>query len=398
MNFMSFFTAPVAPVAFAISSLAMVFCGGVRLLFLVGVLVCFVCVGRFAVAENTAVYMHLGTIDEVADNATDAKRLGVLKAKVAGLQSLIKSMVPASRYDDVPELPTDGIDSFVRSISFENEKFSGKRYVANLRVDYEPAQIRAFLQNSRLPFAEIQSAPLLVVPVYVRGGVPQLWENSNLWRSKWQQGLADRRQGLVPLVVPDNDFANWTVITASQAIEGERDRLDALVKKYKATGAVVIIARQNVSDSGDTKLDIDLATYAPGLEGWQTTILSDTVPNDLLMENLQIATEMATQGIEEEWKRRNLLPFDQDMSTLTATLPIASIADWKEQQNALQKTPNIRTLKIVSLTVEQAVVSVRYVGSIEQLRNALKQSGLKLHFDSAVNGWLLRNMKNDKNE
>lgn len=346
-------------------------------------------VGWPAMASDSSIYVHTAKIDETAKNANDAKSKGVLKAKIQGLQWVIQSIVPASRYGDVPTVSPDTIDGFIRAISFANERFSDERYVADLQINYDPEQVQSFLQNNGLAFAEIQSDPLLVIPIYERNGIAQLWENSNLWKSNWQNSVLDRRHGLVPLVVPDNSFSNWMVITASQAMTGERDKLNALIQKYNARGAVVAIARERLSDSGDTVLDVDLATYAPGLEGWQSTVFQETIADDALMENLQIATEMVAVAVQEEWKRRNLIHFDQQAKTLQATVFIKDLKDWADMQSRLGKTLNVRALSIVSVTVEQAVLTVGYVGSVDQLRTALHQWGLQLNYNGSVGGWVL---------
>ena len=338
-------------------------------------------------AETASIYVYVGKIDEKAKNPVDGQKLGVLKAKIGGLKSLLEKMVPVARHNDLPKLDKDVIDQFVRAISFENERFGGGRYLADLRVEYDEEQVRSFLQRERIPFAEMRAPKILVVPVLQKQNVSQLWENSNTWKSKWQEG--EIMGGLVPILVPDNGFSNWTVITPEQALEGEHDRLQALTRKYNADGVLVAVARVS-EDKGKTKLEVDLATYVLGLEGWRKTVYSEIFEKDFLMENLQVAKEMVVLEVAEEWKRRNLLPFDQEMSNLHATLFINGIKDWVGIHTSLKKVLNIRSTHLKSMSIEKVGLQVNYLGSIEQLRTALEQAGLILNYESSVGGWALR--------
>ena len=343
--------------------------------------------------EETSVYTYVGKIDEKAENPVDGQKLGVLKAKMAGLQSILKAMIPTNRHSDIPQPNKDEIDLFVRAISFDNERFGGGRYLADLRVEYDSEQVRALLRRERMPFAETRAPKLLVIPVYQQKNVSQLWETSNTWNVKWQEGFSS--SVLVPMIVPSNDFSNWTLITPDQALMGEQDRLDALTQKYKAQGAVVAIARVG-SQGEQTTLTVELATYAIGLEGWRKTIFDETFPNEVLMENLQVAKEMVVSEMEEEWKRRNLLPFDQEMSTLETTLFIADIVEWTKARALLDKVLSIRSITIKSMTIEKVEFKLNYLGSADQLSTAIAQVGLDLKFESSVPGWALR-LQQDKN-
>ena len=345
-----------------------------------------------AYADDSSIYTYVGQIDEKAENPVDGQKLGVLKAKIAGLQNILKAMIPTARHADIPQPSKDDIDLFVRSISFENERFGGGRYLADLRVEYDSEQVRALLRRERMPFAETQAPKMLIIPVYQEKNVAQLWETTNRWSARWQEGFSS--SGLVPLLVPDNDFSNWTLITPEQALMGEEDRLEAMHTKYKTQGAIVAIARVSEShvggDGTQTRLEIDLATYAIGLEGWRKTVFDETFPSELLMENLQVAKEFVVSEIEEEWKRRNLLPFDQEMSTVQTTLFIADIHEWTKARALLEKVLSIRSTAIKSMTIEKVEFEMNYLGSTEQLRTAVAQVGLDLTYEDSGTGWALR--------
>jgi hypothetical protein len=59
-------------------------------------------------------------------------------------------------------------------------------------------------------------------------------------------------------------------------------------------------------------------------------------------------------------------------------LPIASLADWTQARDALQRTPGAKKVELMGLARNQARVAIDYAGDVERLRLALQQTGFAL--------------------
>ena len=82
-------------------------------------------------------------------------------------------------------------------------------------------------------------------------------------------------------------------------------------------------------------------------------------------------------GIEGGWKKDATPGYDQ-VGSLTAILPIASLDDWVRAREHLAAVPAIRKVALVALSRQEATIEIGYAGSIDQLKASLAEANLDL--------------------
>ncbi|MDF1750390.1 MAG: hypothetical protein P1V34_16105, partial [Alphaproteobacteria bacterium] len=158
-------------------------------------------------------------VDERAASAVDAKRIGIEKAKRAAFETLMNRLTldgvdtqttaqeapPAIPSDGVPVLPSgtaaqsavtgssrpltvpddDRLEYLIRDIAYQDEKFGGGRYLANLTIRFHPDAINQFLQRSNVAYLGSSSPLAVILPVYRAASGDQLWSDANPWLDAW---------------------------------------------------------------------------------------------------------------------------------------------------------------------------------------------------------------------
>ena len=325
-------------------------------------------------AARGEVYIVRGvSVDETSNSAAAAQKIALKKGQEVAYSRLIKRIVPIEEQSKLRDLKFSELIELVSSIDVVGEKSSSVRYLARLNIRFNPSAMRIHLRNARIKFAETKSKSLIVLPVYRAQATLQLWDPGNIWLKVWR--TMPKHDGLINLIIPKGDTQDIASISAEQAIEGNKERINSIVERYGASGTLLTIA--SVKKFQGKKI-VEVATSRIGIRGDDKTLIQgfennlETFPNTLLSAAKSLRSE-----IEETWKQENLLRFDQHR-VLLAEAGLQGLKDLVFLQKKLEMSPLIQSLEIVRLSLKYALIRIQYFGAPEQLRLALEQRDILL--------------------
>ena len=320
------------------------------------------------------VYVVRGvSVDETSESAAAAQKIALKKGQEVAYSRLIKRIVPKKEQLKLRNLKFSELVELVSSIDVVGEKSSSVRYLASLNIRFNPSAMRIHLRSARVKFAETKSKSWIVLPVFRAQATSQLWDAGNIWLKAWR--TMPNHDGLINLIIPKGDTQDIAAISAEQAIEVNKERINSIVKRYGASGTLLTIA--SVKEIQGRKI-VEVATSRIGIRGDDKTLIQgfennlDTFPKILLSAAKSLRSE-----IEETWKQENLLRFDQHR-VLLAEAGLQGLKDLVFLQKKLEMSPLIQSLEIVRLSLKNALIRIQYFGAPEQLRLALEQRDILL--------------------
>lgn len=313
-------------------------------------------------------------VDVTDQSATLAREKALQQGSRAAFRRLLERLTLIRDRDRLPRLEQDEIASFVRDFAVSDEKTASKRYLARLSYRFKRDDVRNLLKDFNLQFAETPSKPALILPVYQAAGAIALWDDPNPWREAWARVV--ELEGLVPLVRPQGDLADVGSIGPEQAIQGDRERLQAIADRY-GTGDVIVAYAQ---------LRLDAAVARQRLEVFVTRYGNHPEPLTMRLDYSQSESETVDgllsrvaigvgDYIENQWKEDNLLKLNRP-NIIAIAIPIIGIKDWLVVQERLKGVALIRKTELVLLSLDEARVNLHYVGDPEQLQVSLSQADL----------------------
>lgn len=314
-------------------------------------------------------------VDVTASTAARARDVAIRRAqRQASKQVLARITLPEDKRK-LPVLDDTRIARLVSSIRFSEERYSSKRYIANITIAFNRKSVLDLVRLSGISFSQTQARPIVVVPIYRDGETELLWEPGNPWREAWRSH--EWRGNLLPFVVPNGSLGDVAAINARQATAREPDRIAAIADRYNAGETLVADAAMRYDAEGAAEaLDVTVMRYGQSDEqGVNVTFLRDKKED--LGEFLAWCAAQIADRLTLEWKRQTLIEFDAQ-KTLIARAPLRSLKDWLNLQAALGDVGRIRGYVLESLAVEEAVVTIDFLGAPEQLATALAQQGVNL--------------------
>jgi hypothetical protein len=339
-------------------------------------LLCFLGTLSSACAITNVFEIRNVVVDVTAETASLARKKALIQAPSLAFQRLLKRLTLNEDHERLPRLNQDEISSLVSSFDVADEKTASKRYLAKLSYKFKQTEVRNLLKNLNLQFAETLSKPVLILPVYQAVGTIVLWDDPNPWRVAWARVV--EFEGMVPLVNPVGDLADFGSIGPEQAMQGDRNRLQAIAERYKTGDVIVAYAKLRLDAAiSRQRLDVSVTRYGNDPEPITEELTYHQNETEPVSAFLGRAASAVGKDIENKWKHDNLLKLNWP-NVAAIAVPITGIKDWLLIQKRLKGVALIRNLVLVLLALDEARVNVHYVGEPEQLRVALGQVDLSM--------------------
>jgi hypothetical protein len=336
--------------------------------------------------------VHGVAVDVTSDNAADAREKALAAGAKSGLEQLLRNLTSPDDAKSLPAITEKMALPLVQDFEVESERGTGVRYVATLTFRFRAEGVKALLQQSGSKVITSRAPLMLVIPVYRAAGGDLLWDANNPWRSAWKD--APQHAALVPVVIPEGSAEDQQMLSTADI--GNADRLQALAQKYKASGAVLAIARA-VAPNGDPAQGMTITLTQGGPED---SFHSDGAP--AVAQTLSSAVYATLDHLDSLWKKQVLqgpqgvvifkvnavaagsdaLPTG-DGNAYAVEIGLHNAGDWAAIRAKIAQIPATRT-ELKSMTRERAVVLLYFSGTEEEFHQALQPVGLTLGPPTAV--------------
>jgi hypothetical protein len=313
-------------------------------------------------------------VDERAETAAAARERALEIGQRKAFEEVVARLTLPEDRAGLVMPDTDVITNMVRDFGVSDEKTSSVRYIADMTVRFKDDELRRFLRFRDISFAELQSKPVIIVPVYRSNNYLSLWDDPNPWREVWSRNIAT--SGLVPIKAPIGDLSDISTISAEQAESGAMDRLGQLANRYGADVAVVASA-DVTGPAGAESVNVSVTRYEPNGAPQIFGVQENTQPGETLNETLVRAAKAVQDQLADGWKRANLINYSTG-GNLMVFIPITGLSDWAGIEKKLIGLPVVRNARVVAMSKREVQLSVDYVGSTNQLQTALNQQNLNL--------------------
>jgi hypothetical protein len=354
-------------------------------------------------------------VDATAKDAVTARSQALLEGKKAGLERLMRRLVPAGEQNLLPAVADLNIERYVQNFEITSEQLSSTRYIAELTVRYEPDAVRELLRTAGVSFAQVRSAPIVVLPLYEGPDGAHLWPDDNPWWQAWENNLEPER--LLRLVLPLGDLQDMSSLSVAQVQARDRGALLALANRYNSQDALVVTAKligpapaANAPGEGGSEgapgagaaapPEPAAASPTPGPPTIQLTMERigqtdqlnppETVrarPDQTLEDLLGETVRGLQNSLDERWKAANLLRLDQ-AGIMVVDIPISALSDWVRIDKGLESLPEVSQVEIATFARDKVRAQIHYVGDQFRLEQALARVGLGLSREGDL--WLLR--------
>ena len=333
--------------------------------------------GTFSPVNAGNIYAVNGVkVDATAANSADARVLAMRDGQLRAIETVFKRLTLSSYWTQLPPSDELNLDTLVEGFSVADEKTSAQRYIANLSISFKPDAVRNALLSRNIPIGEMRAAPALLLPIMEDREGLFLW-GKNWWGDIWSG--VDLENSLSPLLLPLGDIADTAEASAIEVLSGNRLKIDLLKLRYNVETIYVVHALADITG----QLGVTVYTYAP--DGVDVSVFS-YVGQETHQQFGAVAVNEIIDELTESWKLKTVIGSDSRTQVVT-NVSFSGSEEWKMITSRLRATSLIRDIEVKELSRRFAVLSFSFIGSVEQVRANLLQSGLAL--TSAFQGYRL---------
>ena len=341
--------------------------------------------GRAAMVE-TGLYTVTGVDVDVTDkDATTARTKAIIEAQVKAFPILAERLGSTKAVEQLADLTPQQIGRMLRSLSIE-EEHSAPRPLHRQTDRSLPAQQGAgrSLPSADLPVVEEQAPPIVVLPVWKSPEGTIVWED-NIWRKAWLDLKAE--QAIVPLIVPLGDLQDTQAITPEEALAMDPVKLESIMIRYEAkailvaiaepTGEIAIHAMMNGdSPLGKVAFDENYQAEEGGIEA-SASMAARSFHNALLDHWRSVKLKMAAEARAEAEAQRAAQAV-ASAQALPVAVPFRSADEWNAIRQRILSVDGVLGVDVSTFARNGAMIKLMFGSSLEDLRNSLYASNLRL--------------------
>ena len=145
-------------------------------------------------------------IDQRAENASKARDMGIRNAAERAFAIVLDRLLPTAEGQE-QFMAAHDLDNFSDFTHIVEENNLEQRYIATLDFCFDAARLRQAMIAARLQWSELQSPPILVVPVWKGPDGARAWYRDNKWLAGWWDAVASY-SGLLSLRQLDRNLIN----------------------------------------------------------------------------------------------------------------------------------------------------------------------------------------------
>jgi hypothetical protein len=314
-------------------------------------------------------------IDQRAENASKARDMGIRNAAERAFAIVLDRLLPNAE-GQAQFMAAHDLDNFSDFTHIVEENNLEQRYIATLDFCFDAARLRQAMIAARLQWSELQSPPILVVPVWKGPDGARAWYRDNKWLAGWWDAVASY-SGLLALRQLDRNLINERQFRGEDLADANPVKLAAAASLVKAEQIMVVMA---ALDYDGSKPVITITARLFDKNGQLLT--------DILYGDQMVLTNLDQDGFDEmrrkiiakmdsSWHMANLID-GAVADYLTVFMPVSSVKDWAMRLTALNEVAVVQSYDILSLDTKGGQVVLRLVGSREALGNALAAHKLEL--------------------
>jgi len=326
-------------------------------------------------AADQNVYVAAGIPVDLTGDIATLREKAMLQAQRDGLKKILASIASPEALQSLQLPDDDTITSWVQDFEIEEEKTSASRYIGKFTFRFMADPIRQFLTENNVSYAETESKAVLVLPVFTNEtGDTELWGPTNPWFAAWAS--RPQQPGLVPIQTPVGDLPDQNAISATQALAGDKVRIQSLSDRYAAGDVIVAEASlQPPGANGQRVLNLSIIDYGNG--GGQSAkdqVTSDTGNIDQLLKD---GVDRVASLVQNSWKQDNLVDPNQ-RSQVKVHVPFSSLQQWVEVKRHLAQVSLVKSVNLTNLSRTGADIELTYLGDEVQFVRALNQASLMI--------------------
>lgn len=331
----------------------------------------FLSAAALAQAQNNSLYVVENVrTDVTADNAVKAREEALAKARRKAFDILSDRVLEGDALTQAENIDDITISSLIKNFEIVKEKLSAVRYIATVSVTFDREAVRSYFYNTGESYSTTVRKPILILPWFMAGQQPMLWQDNNPWAAAWR-GVAENGNSVVPFVLPLGDIMDIRDYSPNTPYAQQYSGLEALKARYGVEDVFLVMAQpeghQTVIQIFETPQGIPAVI--------ETLVIESGQNNETLYRR---GVEKVLRFLRSDWKQKTAVSADMPLSTYDVTARFNGLRSWILLRDQLQNIDAIEKTDISAVSPQKADLQIHYRGDVQNLAMILDQYNITM--------------------
>ena len=309
-----------------------------------------------------------------ARSSAAARDIATDKAIEMAWRALLKRLVLAG--EDVRVLEALNPRPLIEFIHIGAETVLARRYLARLDFCFDRLLVREVFRENGIIHAELSSAPMLLLPVYVSSRGAYLWREPNPWKATLKT-IVLRHGGLVQLTLAEG-LSIERSINAQDVLAGNRKTIADAARLTRSSAVITGIIEARATEDG---IDIISSGALYDKDGRKITdLVSNTTrlsDSDGLYAALTDAGRQLVDEVDSIWRKDNRARLGE-ATVVRLAVQIDKIADWVAVLDMISGLEPVGGIAVKQLGRGGGLIDISLTASFASFNSALDQAGYRL--------------------
>jgi hypothetical protein len=310
-------------------------------------------------------------VDVTSQNATQARNQAFAEAPAKGFSRLVDRLMLDPNAPRPPAPEATVLNQMVLSLTVENERRSGTRYIGQFAVSYRGEAVRNYLAGLGLQILDQRGQSILIAPVAPNAPPAVLAQ----WRSAWEQGgfqHEPRPVAVAPATVLGEPDWTQAASAASAAASPTAVYVSAVLAGSTLTAELIEV--------GPNGFRRDRGRVSAAVRGGEAGV----------EDGLRRLAAAANKLLQDEHKALATSGGAPRSQRITASALYGGVAEWMRIKRGLDAADDglVRDVRIEAIHRAGALVSFTTLGAMEQLTAELQRHGIVM--ETPASGAILR--------
>jgi hypothetical protein len=311
-------------------------------------------------------------VDEIGKDADEARQTAISKAQRKAFDILLYRLESQDlKYSDKE------VTKLVSGIEFDKERFSERRYRANLNISFNPEYTLFLLKKKEAKNTGDTEKPkdkysFLIIPLFTENGTNILWQPENIWLDMWREYSTNAN---VEIKTPLGDLEDITLLNMENIGSLPAEKIEFLQAKYKADKVIIaqiIYDYQTIAD------EVSFELMIRQINDWNNVFVAQQITADKKDDIYQHLVALAKQtvfvldgGVLEYAQQ-------QPASKKEFLIALPNLSEWVKVKQRLSTIEQAKNFKIKSISARYAHIVVDSEDDGSTLIDALKAANFKV--------------------
>ncbi len=338
-------------------------------------------------------------VDVTAKNAVEARTKAFEEAQIKGYQMLAETLLSEEELATLETPTIDTVSMYVQDYEVTNEKLSAVRYKGTYTFRFSPRAFSSMMASNDIEQTQetqaqqaMASGSVMVLPFYeVAAGQRVLWRDPNPFMQAWQRYMRRNAGAPTNVIVPNGNPNDRQQIGDNQSVNYNPAYLNAMRIRYRADNTKLLVAQPQTLSNGNEGLLVTV--FEP--QSWGPELHRRINVKGRYGEGTVQFYDRAVLEVANTIRSGNATAQQQQINhntninsgvknSIQAILNFSSVQEWVRTKATLDRAQSVNFVRVQSLSPQQAMLEIDFLGDVEQLRESLRLSGVNMMEDSGL--------------